>query len=62
MFPGNGAARQTRTADLILTKDALYHLSHSSMPLSNAIYINIYFLNLQVFFYFYLNKFKETLS
>ena len=26
-----GAARQTRTADLVLTKDALYHLSHSSM-------------------------------
>ena len=26
-----GAARQTRTADLILTKDALYHLSHSSI-------------------------------
>ncbi len=25
-----GAARRTRTADLILTKDALYHLSHSS--------------------------------
>ena len=25
-----GAARRTRTADLILTKDVLYHLSHSS--------------------------------
>ncbi len=29
-FPG-GAARQIRTADLILTKDALYLLSYSSV-------------------------------
>lgn len=27
-----GADRQTRTADLILTKDVLYHLSHISKP------------------------------
>ncbi len=27
-----GAATQIRTGDLILTKDVLYQLSHSSMP------------------------------
>ena len=27
----SGAANQNRTDDLILTKDALYHLSHSSV-------------------------------
>ena len=32
MFPGAfGAAIQTRTGDLILTKDALYRLSYSSV-------------------------------
>ena len=27
-----GAANQIRTGDLVLTKDVLYHLSHSSIP------------------------------
>ena len=30
----SGAARQIRTADLILTKDALYRLSYSSIFIS----------------------------
>ena len=35
-----GAARQTRTADLILTKDVLYHLSHNSIA-DNVMYFTI---------------------
>ena len=31
-----GAAIQIRTGDLILTKDVLYHLSHSSMLVPNG--------------------------
>lgn len=46
-----GAARQIRTADLILTKDVLYHLSHSSV-FNNAkvlytfypMFVNCYFI------------------
>ena len=33
----SGAAIQIRTGDLILTKDALYHLSHSSMATRNGL-------------------------
>ena len=35
------AAKQNRTADLILTKDALYRLSHSSVKLTLRHYIFI---------------------
>ena len=35
-----GAVRQTRTADLILTKDVLYHLSHNSNA-DNGCYFTI---------------------
>ncbi len=35
---GIPAANQIRTDDLILTKDVLYHLSHSSRSLTTAIY------------------------
>ena len=30
-FEAFGAARQTRTADLVITNDVLYHLSYSSI-------------------------------
>ncbi len=36
----SGAVRQTRTADLILTKDVLYHLSHNSIT-DNVMYFTI---------------------
>ena len=35
-----GAANQSRTDDLILTKDVLYQLSHSSVSRANAIITN----------------------
>ena len=34
-----GAAGQIRTADLVITNDALYQLSYSSMAVSNSFII-----------------------
>ena len=45
----SGAANQIRTGDLILTKDVLYHLSHSSIA-DNKNYYNVNIQKSQVFF------------
>ena len=36
MVSGIGAARQIRTADLVITNDALYRLSYSSISFQTA--------------------------
>ena len=45
-----GAANQNRTGDLILTKDVLYRLSHSSKPLTYYIQFKV---ACQDIFYFF---------
>ena len=49
-----GAANQIRTGDLILTKDVLYHLSHSSTH--NIDYYNGNLNKSQALFYLLLKK------
>ena len=56
-----GAANQIRTGDLILTKDVLYHLSHSSIA-DNENYYNVNIQKSQVFFsymYIFLSSVKN---
>ena len=51
----SGAVRQTRTADLILTKDVLYHLSHNSTLTTSCILLYRHSVvkdNFKIFGYF----------
>ena len=55
----SGAVRQTRTADLILTKDVLYHLSHNSTLTTSCILLYSHSVvkdNFKIFGYFYVDK------
>ena len=50
-FGNFGADNQSRTGDLILTKDALYLLSHSSIFATLLLYLNFHAKSSKILFY-----------